>query len=128
MNFYTNNLSEVDSFADVKDLISVLKVVTPDMVKASIEVAYQRKGNEEIAPVTSTNVYRDSDDTFVLTIEVRIHKYDTEEYKVLSPFVDAAIQGADSKLRVIQEAEMAALVARHSALEAEIEARKNLRF
>ena len=128
MNFYTNNLSEVDSFADVKDLISVLKIVTPDMVKASIEVAYQRKGDEELAPVTSTNVYRDSDDTFVLTIEVRVHKYDTEEYKVIGPFVDAAIQGADSKLRMAQEAEMAALTARYAALGAEIEVRKNSRL
>jgi hypothetical protein len=125
MNFYTDTLSEVDSFAEINKLIKVLKVCTPDMVKASIAVAYQRKGNEELSPVTSTNVYRDSDDTFVLTMEVRVHKYDTEEYKVIGPFVDEAIKGADSKLRIAQEAEMAVLVARHAALEAEIEARKN---
>lgn len=120
MTFYLNSLTPIENSEEIRQLVEVLEGVSPEMVQASIEVAYQRKNNEEVEAVTSKNPYRDSDDTFVLTIEVRVRKYNTQEYRLLSPFVESAIAGANEKLRLAREAEMAALLARRDTLEAEI--------
>jgi hypothetical protein len=118
-----------DEAQNITALIASHAHRTPDQVKASLAVAFTRKEEEAIWEVFHENKsYRGYDDEFILTVQIRIPKYDKEGMTDIQPFIDEAIQGdLDRKAAALdaEEAELAEAEAELNAQRDTIQARRD---
>ena len=121
--------SELTTVANADDMSVITRILSDigfseygdSPAKASLAVAYERKGNETISDVNADNSYRRNaaEETFILTLEVRVNKYDIN-YELLEPFIKKTVTDLKKEEQAKAVAQREALIAHRTALEVEI--------
>ena len=115
---------------DLADLIKVITGAQPEQLSASLAVEYERGEETVNTAVTQENPsYRGFDDEFILTLSVRVKKYDLEYTELIEPFVEQAVaadaaEKATAKAALIKakQAQAQKLLADAARLQDEVEA------